>query len=479
MNVRSALPFRFDVEADLPPLHQLGHVHVLAIGGAGMSAVARLLLDAGLTVSGSDAKDGPVLDDLRARGARVAIGHDPRQVEGADTVVVSSAIREDNVELGAARAAGARVLHRSQALAVAMQDSRRVAVAGANGKTTTSSMLTAALLHIGAAPSFALGGELAEQRTNAALGEGDDFVAEADESDGSFLVYHPHVAVVTNVQPDHLDFYGDFATVQAAYGEFARTVRPGGLLVVCADDPGSASLGERFRGESGDRTVVSYGFSDTADARLDEVTLEGHGGSARLTVARRSYRLVLRVPGRHNLLNAAGAFLAATQGCGHDPDRVLEGLAAFGGTRRRFEVRGEVDGITVVDDYAHNPGKVAAVVSTAAEIARPGRLHVIFQPHLYSRTRDFAEDFARGLAGADDVTLLEIYGAREDPVPGVTSELVAAGLRAAGRSVQVRSEADALSHVVSNARSGDIVMTVGAGDVTALAGTIVERLGAR
>lgn len=479
MSVRGRLPFRLDVDAPVPPAAELGRVHVLAVGGAGMSAVARLLLDAGLTVSGSDAKDSAVLGELRSRGATIHVGHSPEHVSGADTVVVSSAIRDDNPELAAAREHGLRVLHRSQSLASVMGQQRRVAVAGANGKTTTSSMLTAALLHLGADPSFALGGELAAQGTNAALGGGPDFVAEADESDGSFLVYHPDVAVVTNVQPDHLDFYGDYATVEAAYGEFARTVRPGGLVVACADDPGSARLAAALREDGGDegaRRVVTYGFADDADVRLTEAELEGHGARATVTLDGTSHALTLRVPGRHNLLNAAAALAAATLGCGHDADAVLAGLADFGGTRRRFEVRGEVDGVTVVDDYAHNPGKVRAVVATAAEIARPGRLHVIFQPHLYSRTADFATDFAEGLAPADDVILLDIYGAREDPVPGVTSEIVAAPLRAAGRPVAVLTKGDAVERVVASARTGDLVMTVGAGDVTVLAGLVVDGL---
>ncbi len=477
MSLRERLPFRLDVDAPVPAAADLGRVHVLAVGGAGMSAVARLLLDAGLTVSGSDAKDGPVLDELRARGATIHVGHDAAHVEGADTVVVSSAIRDSNPELEAARAAGLRVLHRSQGLAAAMGEQRRVAVAGANGKTTTSSMLTSALLHLGARPSFALGGELAEQGTNAALGDGSDFVAEADESDGSFLVYHPDVAIITNVQPDHLDFYGDYATVQEAYAEFARTVRAGGLVVACADDEGSARLAAALRDEGGaSPRVVTYGFDASADVRLSDPVLEGHGARATLTVDGSVHELRLRVPGRHNLLNAAAAFAAATLGCGHDPAAVLDGLAAFGGTRRRFEVRGEVDGITVVDDYAHNAGKVRAVVATASEIARPGRLLVIFQPHLYSRTSDFAAEFAAGLAPADDITLLDIYGAREDPVPGITSEIVADPLRALGRPVAVREASAAVAHVVDQARPGDLVMTVGAGDVTALAGQIVTGL---
>ncbi len=470
---RSFTP-RFDVDAPIPPLTGLGRVHVLAIGGAGMSAVARLLMQAGLTVSGSDQRDGAVLHRLREAGATIQIGHDPAHVDGADTIVVSSAIRSDNPELVRARELGLPVLHRSQALAAAMGNQWRVAVAGANGKTTTSSMLTSALGHAGQDPSFALGGELTERATNAALGGGAAFVAEADESDGSFLVYHPDVAIVTNIQPDHLDFYGTDEAVREAYREFAATIREGGLLVACADDPGSAALAAAARADG--QRVVTYGLSGGADLRITDLHLEGLGAAATLVDGGVPRALRLAVPGTHNLLNAAGAYAAATRGLGVDPEAILAGLAAFNGTRRRFEIRGTARDVVVVDDYAHNAGKVEAVVKTAAQIAAPGRLIVIFQPHLYTRTRDFAEGFAAGLAPADQVILLDIYGAREDPIDGVTSELIAGPLRAAGTPVAILDRDDAVAEIVRSARPGDLVMTIGAGDVTDLAPRIVAGL---
>ncbi|GAB3111620.1 UDP-N-acetylmuramate--L-alanine ligase [Janibacter alkaliphilus] len=465
---------RFDVRAPLVPVTDLGRVHVLAAGGAGMSAVVRLLLASGVPVQGSDAKDSPLLHRLEQAGAQVWVGHDPAHLAGVDTVVVSSAIREDNPELAAARAGGLRVLHRSQALAATMATSRRVAVAGANGKTTTSSMLTVALQEAGERPSFALGGELTTQGTNAALGEGDAFVAEADESDGSFVAYHPHVAVVTNVQPDHLDFYGDYPTVEAAYLEFAQTLTDDGLLIVCSDDPGARRLAARAR-RAGLR-VLGYGFDEGADLRLAEPVLDGTTASAGLSGPGGGQTLRIAVPGRHNLLNAAAAYLAATAGLGVPADAVLAGLAAFGGTRRRFETKGVVGGVTVVDDYAHNPGKVEAVVRTAREIAGEHRLLVVFQPHLYSRTRDFAAEFAAGLAPADEVVLLEVYGAREDPLPGVSSALVADPLRAAGTASQVLGREAAVRHVAALAGPGDLVLTVGAGDVTELGPDLLRAL---
>ncbi|GGL22021.1 UDP-N-acetylmuramate--L-alanine ligase [Phycicoccus endophyticus] len=472
---------RFDLAAPVPAWESLGAVHLVAIGGAGMSAVARLLLARGVVVSGSDAADSPALEALRAAGARVAVGHDPAHLAGVDTVVVSSAVREDNPELAAARSAGLRVLHRSQALAALLGRSRAVAVAGTNGKTTTTAMLVVALAEAGADPSFACGGEVAQLGTNAALGTGDAFVVEADESDGSFVVYRPAVGVVTTVQPDHLDFYGTPQAVTAAFGDFAATVAD--LLVVSADDPGAAALArsERARG----RRVLTFGASAGADLRLLATTAEGLG--TRTTVVHHGSRveLVLAVPGAHNVANASAALLAAVDGLGAERGAVLRGLAGFTGARRRFEVRGVVGDVTVVDDYAHNPAKVAAVVSTAAgvlERAGRGRLLVVFQPHLYSRTRDFAEQFAAALEPADHVVLLDVYGAREAPEPGVTSALVADPLvRAPGqRRVEVGvSRERAVSLVTEEAAPGDLVLTVGAGDVTALGPLLLQRLAAR
>jgi len=466
-----------------------------------MSGVARVMLARGLTVSGSDAKESLVLAALVAEGAQVHIGHDTSYLGDADTVVISSAIREDNVELREARSRGLLVLHRSQALASVMQGSRRVAVAGANGKTTTTSMLVVALQNCGVDPSFAVGGELARHGTNAHHGTGDIFVAEADESDGSFLVYRPEVAIVTNVQPDHLDFYGTFEAVQAAYATFAATVAPDGLLVTCVDDQGSRDLVEVARA-AGTR-VITYGLAADADVRLTDLGgagLHAHaqlirtgggggeGGVRSVVVG----RLDIGMPGRHNLLNATAAFVAATEGLGQDPARVLQGLAGFTGTRRRFEPKGEVAGVWVVDDYAHNPGKVAAVVETALVLAAPGRLIVVFQPHLYSRTRDFAAELATALSPADVVIVMDVYAAREDPMPGVSGELITDRLsdlarapvgdsqHPEGESVRfVPSWSDVAPLVARIARAGDLVLTVGAGDVTMIGPEILLLLGGR
>ena len=316
------------------------------------------------------------------------------------------------------------------------------------------------------------------------LGAGDAFVVEADESDGTFVVYRPDIAVVTNVEPDHLDFYGTPAAVAEAYAEFAATVAPGGLLVASQDDPGARALADAQRAAG--RRVVTFGVDPAADLC---VVSSSPGGLGTRSLARMpdgtERELVLSVPGAHNVANACAALLAGVVGLDADPDAVLRGLAGFTGARRRFELRGEVGGVTVVDDYAHNPAKVAAVVSTAADVvARSGvgRLRVVFQPHLYSRTRDFAAEFAAALAPADHVVLLDIYGAREDPEPGVTSALVGDPLaaRPGSRLVEVGlAPADAVASVVAAAGPGDLLLTVGAGDVTALGPQIVDALRAK
>ncbi|NUR15997.1 MAG: UDP-N-acetylmuramate--L-alanine ligase [Dermatophilaceae bacterium] len=474
---------RFDFRAPVPDAADLGHVHFLAIGGAGMSGVARIMLARGIRVTGSDAKDVPVLKALESEGAGVWVGFHEGHQERADAVVMSSSIRDDNVELVAARERGATVLHRAQGLAALMHGRRPVAVAGANGKTTTTSMLTVALQGCGLDPSFAVGGELAKHGTNAHDGSDDVFVVEADESDGSFVVYGPEVAIVTNVQPDHLDFYSNFKVVQAAYDAFVATIRPGGLLVTCADDAGAVALAERARAVG--TRVLTYGFDPGADVVLDDHRQDGVTSSVRLldrvTAGATERMMTLGVPGRHNALNAAAAYVAAVHGLGQQPDRVLAGLASFTGTRRRFEPKGEAGGVVVVDDYAHNAGKVAAVVETAkALVGETGRLVVVFQPHLYSRTRDFATELGAGLSPADVVVVMDVYAAREDPVPGVSGQLVADAVGAARAGAEVHyvpSWSEVAGAVASLARPGDLVLTVGAGDVTMVGPEVLRILG--
>jgi len=471
---------RFDFTAASPPLAQVRAVHLIAIGGSGMSGVARLLLARGVRVSGSDNVDLPVLEDLRSAGAAVTVGYSAQTARGLPDdvhVVVSSAIHEDNPELAEVRRRGLPVLHRAQALGMLMSGAEGIAVAGTNGKTTTSAMTVVALRACGADPSFAIGAPIAGIGANSAVGQGSSFVVEADESDGSFVVYRPHIAIVTNVKDDHLDFYGRSETMRSAYATFARTVGEGGLLVACGDDAGSAELAETMRAAG--RRVGTYGHAQTCDLQIRDERGAGLDWSA--TVRMRDgadHHLQLAVPGVHNLLNAAGVLLALTQGLELDPEPVLAGLRGFAGTSRRFEPRGEAGGVRVVDDYAHNPGKLEAVIRTGLALRDGGRLIVLFQPHLYSRTRQAAAGLAEALDLADLVVVMDVYGAREAPVPGVSGRLISDRLPG-GDAVFAADRDEAVHKVLSQARPGDLVLTVGAGDVTQLGPLILDRLARR
>ena len=456
-----------------------GPVHVVGIGGAGMSALARLLLDRGVAVSGSDSRGSATVEDLRGRGATVHVGHDAVHVGGAVLVVVSSAVRADNPEVLAAGDRGVPVVHRSVALAGLMHGLRCVAVAGTHGKTTTTSMLTVATRAAGLDPSYAIGGDLVADGVNARVGTDPVFVAEADESDGSFLAYRPEVAVVSNVEADHLDHYGDAEHVHAAFARFADRVLPGGLLVLGADDRGARALARAFSGEQGDgaRRVVTVGEAEDADVRvLPDPRAELAAGEvvvAGLLTGAGQWQLRLRVPGRHNVLDAALAWTAAVAGLGLDPAEVARGLGTFTGARRRFEHVGEGGGVRVVDDYAHHPTEVAATIAAARSVAGRGKVRVLFQPHLYSRTRLFAGGFATALSDADTVVVLDVYGAREEPEPGVHGDLVAGAVPGA---VYAPDRDDAVAAVVAPARPGDLLLLLGAGDVTELVPQVLQRL---
>ncbi|MFS0702486.1 UDP-N-acetylmuramate--L-alanine ligase [Cellulomonas sp. 179-A 4D5 NHS] len=460
----------------------LGRTHLVGVGGAGMSAVAGLLAARGVPVSGSDAQDGPALVPLRAAGVTVFVGHDAAHLDGVDTVVVSSAVRESNVELARARRDGLRVLHRSEALAALMVGRRAVAVAGAHGKTTTSAMVATALLEAGLDPSFAIGGTVltaAGPVAGGRPGEGPTFVAEADESDGSFLAYAPEVAIVTNVEPDHLDHYGTREAFEDAFVAFTERVVPGGLLVTCVDDPGAARLVERTRAGLAARgvDVVTYGTDARADVVVGPVRLQGGSWSATLDAAPAigSTTLVLTAPGAHNALNAAAAYVAARR-LGASVASATAGLAAFRGTGRRFEHRGDAGGVRVVDDYAHHPTEVAALLRAARAVAGDGRVLALFQPHLFSRTRTFATEFAEALDLADVVVVTDVYAAREDPDPEVTGAMITERVPTEGRATFVADRAQAAVAVARAARPGDLLLTIGAGDVTALVPDVLAEL---
>ncbi|RFU22590.1 UDP-N-acetylmuramate--L-alanine ligase [Geodermatophilus marinus] len=460
----------------VPSPGELGAVHFVGIGGAGMSGIARILLARGVTVSGSDRRDTPTLLALRALGARVELGHDPAHLGEADTVVVSTAIRDDNPELAAARERGLRVLPRAVALAAVMAGRRSVAVAGTHGKTSTTSMLTVAVQACGADPSFAIGGDLNESGSNAHAGEGDVFVAEADESDRSFLLLSPFGAVVTNVEADHLDNYGDLAAVEQAFDRFLGTVDPAGFVVLCADDPGAA----RLIGVPTGARVRTYGTTPDADLRVLDVEV-GPEATAWTAVldGRVLGRVQIRVPGEHMARNSAAALLAGLE-LGLPAEGLVAGLGRFGGVHRRFELKGTVGGVRVYDDYAHHPTEVEAQLRAARAVAGTGRVVVAFQPHLYSRTRQFAAGFGAALGLADEVVVMDVYGAREDPVPGVTGAMVAEAVPLPPERVRFEPSWSAAAPALADrAGPGDLVITMGAGNVSMVGPEVLEALRAR
>lgn len=451
--------------ADIPPAESLGRVHFVGIGGAGMSGIARIMLARGMSVSGSDARESAATVALRALGARVETGHAAEHLGDAHTVVVSTAIRVDNQEVVAARARGLAVLPRAAALAAVMRGRRGVAIAGTHGKTTTTSMLTVALQHSGGDPSFAIGGNLNESGANAHDGTGDVFVAEADESDGSFLLLSPEVAVVTNVEPDHLDHYGTAAAVERAFVEFVGRISTDGTLIVCADDVGARRLARAAR-QHGTR-VRTYGEASDADIRITDLDTTSGRARFRLVVhGRRRGLIALQLAGRHNALNATAAY-AAGLALGFPSADLIGGLAAFTGTRRRFELKGTAAGVRVFDDYAHHPTELIAVLTAARDVVHGGRVIACFQPHLVSRTRFFATELGAALALADEVVVMDVYAAREDPEPGVTGALVASAVPLAPEHVTYEPSWSATPRILATiARAGDVVITFGAGDVT-------------
>lgn len=441
--------------------------HFIGIGGAGMSVVAELLADRGLGVSGSDRADSAVMDHLRGLGIRVHVGHDPANVPPDAVVVVSSAIRDSNVELAAARSRGQRVIHRSQALALAAAGMRFVAVAGAHGKTTTSAMLALALRAVGLDPSAAIGGVLPEFGTGAHLGGGDIFVAEADESDGSFLNYTPSVELVTNVEPDHLDHYRTQEAFEQVFVDFVERLVEGGLLVCCAEDRGASRLAATARGQG--RRVLTYGrpelCSEAPDVRIEDVVEHADGSTARLVEGDTVVDLSLGVPGWQNIVNAAGAWTVGVE-LGVDPVAMARALGAFRGAERRFQLRGQVGDRRVFDDYAHHPTEVAAALAEARVVAGEGPVTVVFQPHLFSRTRAFSDRFARALSAADTVVVTDVYASREDPVDGVDSSLITAHVPGS-HLVHDMHEAARLGARLTG--PGGILVTMGAGSITTTA----------
>ncbi|MEU6489515.1 UDP-N-acetylmuramate--L-alanine ligase [Streptomyces sp. NPDC046984] len=448
--------------------------HFIGIGGAGMSGIAKILAQRGAVVAGSDAKDSPTAEALRALGVTVHIGHAAEHLaEDAGCVVVSSAIRADNPELVRAAELDIPVVHRSDALARLMDGLRPIAVAGTHGKTTTTSMLAVSLTELGLSPSYAIGGDLDAPGSNALHGEGEIFVAEADESDRSFHKYAPEVAIVLNVELDHHANYASMEEIYESFQTFAGRIVPGGTLVVAADHEGARELTRRLAGSV---RTVTYGESQDADVRILSVVPQGLKSEVTVDLGGSELTFTVSVPGRHYAHNAVAA-LAAGVALGVPAAELASALGAYAGVKRRLQLKGEESGVQVIDSYAHHPTEMTADLEAMRAAAGDARILVVFQPHLFSRTQELGKEMGEALALADASVVLDIYPAREDPIPGVTSELIIDAARTAGADVQaVHDTAQAPAVVAGMAKQGDLVLTMGAGDVTDLGPRILERL---
>ena len=446
-------------------------IHFIGVGGSGMSGIAEVLLTMGYQVSGSDLKTGEVTDRLTRLGGRVFPGHHGSNVDGAQVVVYSSAVKPDNPEMLAARAAGIPVIGRAEMLAELMRMKYGIAVGGSHGKTTTTSMVAAVLARGGLDPTIVVGGRLHALGTNARLGHGQFLVAEADESDGSFLRLNPAVSVITNIDREHLDHYKDLEEVRQAFIYFANRVPFYGVTILCVDDPQVREILPRVA-----KRALLYGTRPEAEVRAVDVELVPHGSRFGVTSAGRALGTIeLQLPGRHNVLNAVAATAVGLE-LEIAFSQIAEALGAFRGVSRRFETRGTHDGVRIVDDYGHHPTEIAATLAAARGLG--SRVLVIFQPHRYSRTAALKEEFGRCFGDADRVWILDVYAAGESPLPGATGESLVESARAQGAPhVQFASDpAAAVAQIAAEARSGDLVITLGAGDVWKLGDEVLSRL---
>ncbi|MEI7633445.1 MAG: UDP-N-acetylmuramate--L-alanine ligase [bacterium] len=447
--------------------------HFVGIGGIGMSGIARVLMQMGMDVSGSDAKESLLTRELHDRGAAISIGHAAANVHGAAEVVVSSAIRPDNIEVCEARRLGIPIVHRALKLAQLVNTHRGIAIAGTHGKTTTSSMAATVLSHAGLVPSYVVGGIIKTLSDNARAGQSEWFIIEADESDGSLVEFHPEIAIITNIELDHTDYYRSRSQLDDIFSRYISNIKPGGLCVYCADDPGARSLLETIGGCC---ECVSYGLNP--GARLVARNIETNGLCGAFDVEFDDEHLgpaALNVPGEHNVANSL-AVIAAALRVGLSFEQAVQGLAAFHGVERRFEIIGHNDQYIVVDDYAHHPSEIKATLCAARKQGR--RIVSIFQPHRFSRTQSLATEFGAAFVNADEVVVTDIYSAGEDPIPHVSSDLIVQSLRDNHHpSVHFISGLDKVADYVANiVRPNDLVITLGAGDVWKVARTLSQRL---
>ena len=456
-------------------LGQTKRIHFVGIGGIGMSGIAELLVNLGYEVSGSDARRSAITDRLAKLGVTVHAGHAAHQVGGADVVVISSAIAADNPEVAAARARGIPVIPRAEMLAELMRLQRGIAVAGAHGKTTTTSMIALVLERAGMDPTAVIGGRLSAFGSNAKLGRGAYIVAEADESDRSFLHLSPSIAVITNLDREHMETYGTFEEIQRVFAEFANKVPFDGLVVACADDRALRAILPSIS-----RPLVTYALDRDADVTATDAVLSPFASVSRVWLRRGGGRealgdLTLSVPGRHNISNALAAVAVGLE-VKVPFDRIASALAEFHGAERRFQKLGEARGVVVVDDYGHHPTEIAAVIAAARTLRR--RIVAVFQPHRYTRTQQLMAEFGPAFAGAEDIVLTDIYSAGEAPIPGVTLDALANAMRRdAGARLHVVASLDALpARVAALAREGDVVVTLGAGSIGTIGPRILEEL---
>jgi len=445
---------------------QIKNIHFVGIGGIGMSGIAEILRNRGLTVSGCDLKRSAATDLLGERGIPVALGHDPAHVHGADLVVVTSAVRGENAEVDAARARGIRVMKRKELLGEIVNEKRGVGVAGTHGKTTTSAMIATVLEEAGLDPTVLVGGMLSNFGGNAKSGRGDVVVVEADEYDRTFHELRPEVAVVTNIEADHLEYYGSFEAIEEAFAIFCAGVREGGAVIGCVDDPAVARLLAGVR-----QRVVRYGLGDDAELTAVNIKYEHRGSSFEVPGVG---FCKLFVPGEHNVRNALAAIAVARE-LGVAPHVIANALAKFLGVDRRFQILGDYAGALIVDDYAHHPTEIRATLDAARRGYPERRIVALFQPHLYSRTRDFAREFGESLAQADLAIVAPIYAAREKPIEGISARMIADA--AGGIEFLDRSNVEIVNELRRLLQPNDIFITMGAGDVHEVAEALVRGMG--
>lgn len=456
-------------DLSLPIPETITSAHFIGIGGSGMSGLAKMFLDAGIRVSGSDRADSDTLRSLAAAGAIVHIGHDADYLGDADTVVHTGAIWPENPEFVTAKERGLHVIHRSQALHWLIGSRRLVSVAGAHGKTTSTGMIVTAMRALGSDPHFVNGGVIEQLGVSSATGDGDLFVVEADESDGTFLLYNTAVALITNVDPDHLDHYGSDEAFHDAFVRFADAATE--AVVISSDDPGAL----RVSAGLSHRNVLTFGQAEGSDLRVVDIVSSG-AVAATLISGDDQARMQLAVPGIHNAINAAGA-VAVLLSLGYPLEDAVRAVEGFAGTVRRLEEHGAARGVTVYDDYSHHPTEVRAALEAMRSIAGGGRVIAIQQPHTYSRTQHMYQEFADVLEEfADHTVMLDVYGAREDPVPGVTGELVSGAFRDATRVHYVADWRQAADYTATVARDGDFVVTLGCGNVYQIIPQVLESL---